>query len=140
MFWECIEFIDKKYKRVRQLIFVDTSKKRAEQFGRIAETIAVLFLRMKLYTILARRYRNRAGEIDIIAIRNKTIAFVEVKARRGYGGSEVLATEQQKRIMAAAELFMSNKPFYAGHMMRFDLMMIGTSHLPIHIADAWRRS
>jgi putative endonuclease len=138
MIWEIVEKLEQYYQYLRAKKS-DSRKKRAERFGRIAESIAVFYLRLKLYKILARRYRNRVGEIDIIAIRHKTIAFVEVKARKGSPLAEVLDFHQRQRIMNAAELFIAGRSLYADHMLRFDLMMIGTTHLPIHITDAWRR-
>jgi len=57
-------------------------KRRANHdFGLRAETFAAIWLRLKLYKILARRYRVNGGEIDIIARRGDDIVFVEVKAR-----------------------------------------------------------
>ncbi|MEI9930627.1 MAG: YraN family protein [Rhizomicrobium sp.] len=54
----------------------------AEKRGRRSETWAALFLRLKFYRILARRVRNRAGEIDLIArAPSGLVCFIEVKAR-----------------------------------------------------------
>ena len=49
--------------------------------GYYAEWIALLCLLAKGYRPLARRYAAGGGEIDLIAVRGDTIAFVEVKAR-----------------------------------------------------------
>ena len=57
------------------------ARKRAESRGRRAEWIAVWWLRLFGYRVLARRARQRVGEIDIVARRGRTLAFVEVKAR-----------------------------------------------------------
>ena len=53
----------------------------AEKRGRGAETFAALYLRLKGWRILARRARVPGGEVDIVARRGRTLAFVEVKAR-----------------------------------------------------------
>ena len=53
----------------------------AERRGRGAETIACWYLRMRGWRILARRARVPGGEVDIVAKRGRTLAFVEVKAR-----------------------------------------------------------
>jgi len=53
----------------------------AERRGRGAETIACWYLRMRGWRILARRMRVHGGEVDIVARRGRTVAFVEVKAR-----------------------------------------------------------
>ena len=46
-----------------------------------AEALCRLALRLKFYRVLASRYRSPLGEIDIVAMRGKTVALVEVKAR-----------------------------------------------------------
>jgi putative endonuclease len=53
----------------------------AEQRGRRAEILALLFLSLKGYRILARRFRAAGGEIDIVARRGDLLIFAEVKAR-----------------------------------------------------------
>ena len=54
-------------------------RRRAYRFGLRAETVASLFLMLKGYRILARRYRTPAGEVDLFVKRGNLIAFVEVK-------------------------------------------------------------
>jgi putative endonuclease len=49
--------------------------------GRASETCGAGVLIAKGYRILGRRVRTRAGEIDIVAVRGKRLAFVEVKQR-----------------------------------------------------------
>ena len=56
-------------------------KKRAQLLGRRAELWASLWLRLKGFGIIAKRHRNAAGEIDLIAIRGDLLIFAEVKAR-----------------------------------------------------------
>ena len=53
----------------------------AEKRGRGAETVAAWWLRLHGWRILARRARVPGGEVDIVARRGRTLAFVEVKAR-----------------------------------------------------------
>ncbi len=72
-------------------------KRAAHLYGLRAETLAALFLRAKLYRILAQRYRVQGGEIDIIAQRGDTIAFVEVKARADLDAAMISITPQTRR-------------------------------------------
>src|SRR5438270_4507108 len=57
------------------------NRQQAEKRGRGAETLACWYLRLKGWHILARRARVPGGEVDIVARRGRTLAFVEVKAR-----------------------------------------------------------
>jgi putative endonuclease len=71
----------------------------------MGEDLACDELRRRGYAVLARRYRTRHGEIDIIAREGETIVFVEVKARRGDafgGGGEAVTGWKQRRIMEMA--------------------------------------
>ena len=56
------------------------NREAAEKRGRGAETLACWWLRLHGWRILARRARVPGGEVDIIARRRRTLAFVEVKA------------------------------------------------------------
>ena len=57
------------------------ARQKAHRLGHAAEWRAVWRLRLAGYSILARRYKTRLGEIDIVARRGGVLAFVEVKAR-----------------------------------------------------------
>ena len=73
--------------------------------GKQGEDLACAELQRRGYAISARRYRSRYGEIDIVAERNGTVVFVEVKARRS--GRRGMAAEsipfwKRRRIGAMA--------------------------------------
>lgn len=53
------------------------------ELGRRGEALAEEFLRARRYTIVARNFRCRAGEIDLVALDGPVIVFVEVRSRRG---------------------------------------------------------
>jgi hypothetical protein len=57
---------------------------RAYRHGLYAETIAALMLRLTGHRILARRYKTPVGEIDLVALKGKRLAFVEVKERKRF--------------------------------------------------------
>ena len=74
--------------------------------GKTGENLAAEELRRQGYVILARRYRTRFGEIDIVAQDDGTLVFVEVKARRTdrYGSAAESGTDWKQRRIAAMAL------------------------------------
>lgn len=93
--------------------------------GAVAEDLAVDFLRLGRYTILARNYQHRKAEIDIIARKGDTIVFVEVKLRKvdpqGASPFEAVDTRKQKHIVRAA-LHYASTQFGHGVSLRFDVI------------------
>lgn len=81
--------------------------------GRLAEFCARLWLRCKGYRIIAVNYKTgrgtKAGEIDFIACRGKTLVFAEVKKRRTLDNAAYsILPAQQKELSAAPRLFCKN--------------------------------
>jgi Holliday junction resolvase-like predicted endonuclease len=77
-----------------------TERRRGAHLYRLkAESIAALLLRFKGYTILAKRFVVSGGEIDLIARRGGSIAFVEVKARAALevAATAISATKRRHR-------------------------------------------
>ena len=103
-------------------------RRRAWRFGRVAEELSVVWLRLRGYGVLARRFDSGVGEIDIVARRGGVLAVIEVKARRAGGWDEPVTAGQRARIMRAAEAFVARNPRYGGLDMRFDLMMVRPWH------------
>jgi putative endonuclease len=94
--------------------------------GRRGEDRAAQYLRRRGYRILARNWRCRLGEIDLIALDGDTLVFVEVKTRRGdlFGSPELAVTPRKQRQLtkAALSFIMSRK---LGHLPgRFDVVAI----------------
>ncbi len=111
--------------------------------GKLGEDLATVELWHRGYAILARRYRTRYGEIDIIAQDGSTIVFVEVKVRRTdrYGtAAETVTPWKQRRLaaMAADYLAWSDR---LDAPCRFDVVAIdgiGTERVTIqHIESAF---
>ena len=115
---------------------VVTAKRDSERFGRRAERAAAIYLALKGYRILARRFRSPAGEIDLIARRGRLVVYVEVKARTGEAA--VIRERQRRRIRRAAEHFLKLRPELASREQRFDAILIRPWALPAHLKDAWR--
>jgi putative endonuclease len=107
--------------------------------GRRSEALAVWLLRLKGYRILGRDLRLPGGEIDILAVRGRTLAVIEVKRRSGdIAALEALQPRQQGRIMRAAQAYVANRPDLASHSVRFDVILFSGRLLPRHLPDAWR--
>jgi putative endonuclease len=94
--------------------------------GKSGEDLACRELQRLGYAILARRYRTRYGEIDIVARDGDTVVFVEVKARTTdrYGEpAEAVTLHKQARIAAMAEDFLARRRL-AGAPCRFDVVAV----------------
>ena len=114
-------------------------RRRAWRHGRLAETVAVTYLRLTGWRILARDWRSPAGEIDIIARRRHIIAMIEVKTRdRLSDAGEAIGTNQQTRIWRAASLYLARHGELASLDVRFDAILILPWRWPVHLRDAWR--
>ncbi len=82
------------------------------EIGMTGEAVAAAFLRAQRYVILEQNYRCPTGEIDLIALHEHTLVFIEVKARHGDDhGSPLAAVDRhkQRRIQRAALYYMSRK-------------------------------
>jgi putative endonuclease len=76
-----------------------------QSLGKTGEDLACRELERRGYVIVARRYRTRFGEIDIVADDRGVIAFVEVKARKSSrlgSAAEAVSFRKQRRIGAMA--------------------------------------
>ena len=80
------------------------------EFGQKAEDAACRFLKGHGYDIVARNWRSRFGEIDIVARDGAVLVFVEVKARTGtgHGGAEgAVDRHKQRRLIITARQFLA---------------------------------
>ena len=94
--------------------------------GKLGEDLAVEELERRGYAILARRYRTRHGEIDIVARDGETIVFVEVKAKETaeFGtAAEAVTVRKQRRVVSMAVDYLARNRL-TGHPCRFDVVAI----------------
>jgi putative endonuclease len=113
-------------------------RQRAERGGRRAEAVAALWLQLKGWTILARRARTPLGEVDLIARRGRTLAFVEVKARSTQLDAERALDDYRLRRVAAAAQALAPRYTRDGDTLRIDAIFIVPGRLPRHMQDVWR--
>ena len=106
--------------------------------GKRGEWLAALALRLKGYQILARSFRTKSGEIDIIARKGNLIAIVEVKARNSISSAiDAVNYSSQQRISDAASIWLSRQTDFARLSIRFDISAIVPGKWPRHFADAF---
>lgn len=110
-------------------------------YGKKNEIIASNFLKQKGYKILEMNYKNKIGEIDIIAKDKDYLVFVEVKARfsRMFGDpTEAVNTTKQNKIRAVASVYLMQKRKTEANC-RFDVIaVLGEDDADIrHIEDAF---
>lgn len=117
------------------------ARRRAEQAGRRAESLAAWWLRLAGYRVVARRHRTPVGEIDIVAIAGRRLVFVEVKQRAdGADGLAAVGPASRRRLMRAAQYFLAGPerarlpPVEA---IRFDVVVVRPWRRPLHLRNAW---
>ena len=97
-----------------------------QKLGEIGENLACEELRRRGYAILARRYRRRTGEIDIVARDGPTTVFVEVKARDGgdFGAGAESVTMRKRLRLAGVALDYLARHHLLDRPCRFDVVAI----------------
>jgi len=100
-----------------------------QRLGRFGERLAAAHLEAKGYRILARNYRCREGEIDLVAQRGDVLVFVEVRARRGEeAGTAAESVTQVKagRLVATAQAYCQEHPHLPPNQ-RIDVVAVNLS-------------
>jgi putative endonuclease len=105
--------------------------------GHVSEWLAAATMLAKGYRILGRRVRTPHGEIDLIAVRGRRLAFVEVKRRATRLEAEAAVTPRQgDRIGRAAEFWISRHPAFRDHEQGLDVLLVVPRRLPAHLPNA----
>ena len=113
------------------------NRERAERRGRRGETLAAWYLRLKGWRIVARRVKTPRGELDLIARRGRTVAFVEVKWRNTAEELDVSIDAWRLRRVAAAAEAVAHRFARDGDVQRIDVLLLAPGRIPRHIVNAW---
>src|SRR5210317_157622 len=93
--------------------------------GCVAEDIVAQDYARRNHGIAARRWRGKAGEIDLVARDGDTVVFIEVKKSRNFATAATrLGRRQMDRICASAGEFLAGEPKGQLTDVRFDLAMV----------------
>ena len=94
--------------------------------GKTGEDLACAELERRGYEIVDRRYRQRDGELDIVARDGQTLVFVEVKTRRGgaFGGAAEAVTARKRRRIVGLALGYLTRHHLGDVACRFDVVSI----------------
>ena len=114
-----------------------------QALGALGERVAARWLERAGWEVVARRFRSGHRDLDLVARRGNTVAFVEVKARRRLPlGDPVEAVGWRKRRQLARSAWVwIDRHGRAGEVYRFDVIgvVFGPSGVRVrHVADAFR--
>lgn len=100
--------------------------------------LAAWFLRLKGWRIVGERLKTPRGEVDLIARRGRTVAFVEVKWRAK--AEELGLAIDVRRLARVAAAAQALAPRYArdGDDLRIDVVLLAPGRWPRHIVNAWQ--
>ncbi len=106
---------------------------RSHRAGHGSEWLAAALLMAKGYQILGFRLKTRAGEIDILARRGRTLVVAEVKRRATLEAAvAALTPDQYDRLLAAGRAVLRQRPSLTGHVLRIDMVALAPGRFPRH--------
>jgi len=95
--------------------------------GARAEEAALGFLRAHGLHLVARNFRCRAGELDLVMLEGRELVVVEVRYRRTAAWVEPAATvtaAKRRHLLQATARFLQARPAFANHALRFDVLAL----------------
>ena len=103
-----------------------------QTLGLAGEDAACVELVRRGYEIVARRYRTRAGEVDVVARDGATVVFVEVKTRASdaYGGGAAAVTWQKRQRLARVAVEFLARHGQSSAPCRFDVVVVTPAVVP----------
>ena len=107
--------------------------------GLDAEALACAALERDGWTVLGRRLRTAAGEVDAVAQKAGLLAIVEIKARPTLGDAAAsVSARQRARLIGAAACLLAANPDWGRAGVRFDVLVVDASGQVRRISDAFR--
>ena len=111
------------------------------ELGKLGEKLACEYLIVNGYTLVDQDNRNGHFEVDIIALKDDRIVFVEVKTRTEGSGDplDAITPQKIKRLCTAANRYVKQHNYL--HKVQFDIITVickGDSHKLTHYPDAFR--
>ncbi len=114
------------------------ARRRAYRHGHYAELLAAFALMLKGYRIVSRRFKTKAGEIDLIARKRDLVLLVEVKARDTEAAAvDAVTRTAARRIAAAGDIWLSRQKDCAKLSLRHDIVAVVPRRWPKHFPDAF---
>ena len=112
----------------------------AQRRGIDAEAAACAALERDGWTVLGRRLRTEAGEIDAVAEKDGLLAVLEVKSRPTLAlAAACLSPRQRARLLAAGAILLAAHPDWGRNGVRFDVLLVDAAGAVRRIADAFRQ-
>jgi putative endonuclease len=110
-----------------------------KSLGKEGEERAVAALEAAGMEVILKNFRSKTGEIDIIAVDEETIVFVEVKTWSVFGMEDLgygINIKKQRKIIKTAKFFLSENRKYSNMSIRFDVIFISKNSIN-HLASAF---
>jgi len=111
--------------------------------GTEGETLAAEALEKKGMQVVGRNIRSKTGEIDLIALDNEALVFVEVKNWQAYGMENLrfgISPRKQRRIIETAKYYLASHRKYSNNLIRFDVVFLQSGKPMVHLVSAFSES
>nr|CAH7721098.1 unnamed protein product [Callosobruchus chinensis] len=104
--------------------------------GYFGELLVSIYLKLKFYNVIKRRFRCKLGEIDLIVSKKKELIFIEVKTSL-FGKEVPISHFQCQSIINSSKYFLSKNLDFLDYSVRYDLCFLSLRRRPIYIKNAW---
>lgn len=112
----------------------------AQRRGIDTESVACAVLEREGWSILGRRLRTAAGEVDAVAEKDGLLAVLEVKSRSTLALAAAGVTPRQRiRLLDAAAILLAANPGWGRNGIRFDVLLVDRAGTVRRIVDAFRQ-